>query len=121
MKKTEEALLLEGNEDGNTEGIAFVLAGLEGRVREFDLFGLSLQRLSDGAFRCIFRGSWKAGSKAGIRLVSFTNGESAYDCLELAAGAFRDGKLRWHVDQYANGVDRDGDSEEKQGKFSLVD
>lgn len=120
MAKKIDGLVTEENEHGDTEAIAFVLAGLEGRVLEFDLFGLSLQRLSDGAYRCIFRGCWKAGAKAGIRLVSFTNAESAEDCLGVAARAFRNGKLRWHTDQYANGSSGNGDSKGKQGKLNLV-
>lgn len=120
MTKKSSATSVEESLNGYPIEVQFILAGISGLVREFQVFGLSLQQVSDGAYRCILRGSFKAGSRAGLRLVSFTNGDSPEECLELAGGAFRDGKLRWHVDQYANGAGSPGDSANETKQLTLL-
>lgn len=99
--------------NGLTKSIPFLLAGLEDGIEGFTLTGFTLQSTSDGDFRCILRGFEPTRSGVPVRLVSFTNSGLASECLLLAEIGFRDDKARWHVDQYANGPRKNGDTKSR--------
>lgn len=103
-----------------TKAIPFLLAGFEGHVAEFDILGLSLQRLPDGAFRSILRGVSRDGPTDAVRLVAFTNAGLASECLCLLEVGFRENLLRWHIDRYASNHGTDGATEAKRKRLTLT-
>lgn len=110
-----------GDIDGLSKAITFILAGLSGGVLEFDVFSISLQRVSAGDFRCILRGARKEAPNAGVRLVAFSNADDPAECLLYAEGAFASGRIRWHIDQYAAGSGSNGATSSKPGQLTLID
>ncbi len=107
--------------NGLTHSLPFLLAGLEGHVKEFELFGVTLQRTDSGDFRCILRGQRRAGADSSVRLVSFTNADLASECLLFAEGGFRDGLARWTLDQYATSNGQNGKAGSKPDQLTLFD
>lgn len=109
-----------GEINGSHKQFPFLLAGVNGAIVEFDLFGISLQRVQDGAFRCILRGAFKAGPNAGVRLVAFTNAECSASCLLYAERALATGSIRWQIDKYAPGSGGNAASKGQAGQLTLI-
>lgn len=99
----------------------FILGSLAGMVAEFQLQGVTLQRVSQDDFRCILRGYGQEGDEASVRVVSFTNARTPEACLASAEGSFGEGTIRWHVDRYAGDDRADGASEAKPRGLTFRD
>lgn len=88
--------------DGFTKTFPWLLGGLKGDINEFEILGYTLQRLSDGDFRCILRGIRRNCPNGGVRLVAFSNAGCPAELLAGVDQALSENTLRWHVDRYAN-------------------
>ena len=97
--------------DRLTQAITFLLAGLHGATDRRELHSISLQRDNRAAFRCILRGIGKSGPVDGLRLVAFTNADSAAECLLHAEYGFASDVIRWHLDAFANGAGENASAE----------
>lgn len=119
-KKTLDPPFTTEDIDGLNKTLTFLLAGLTGAVQEFDLLGISLQRVYDGSFRVIVRGWPREGDNAGIRVVAFTNAATPTECLLYAEAGFRDSTARWHIDRFADNNAADGASKPEPKQLTLV-
>lgn len=110
-----------GQSDEFTETFAYILAGFEKNLDGFDIFSLSLQRLGDDDYRVVCRGrDWRERNNP-LRVVSFTNASTAFDCLAELENGLRTGTIKFSVDRYAK-ADTDNDAAKATPTgFSFID
>lgn len=108
-------------DDDFTGSFAYILAGFEENLDGLDIHGLSLQRLGRDDYRLVLRGEdWRDPGNR-IRVVSFTNSRTPFDCFyELEAG-LRGGTIQFTVDRYASANNGDGTTKIKRTGFRLID
>jgi hypothetical protein len=118
-KKVLQDAITEENFNDLTKAIPYLLAGLEGLTNGNKLISVTLQQTDLSGFRVVLRSIQERASGDSVRVVGFTSGSSAPECLLFAEAGYRENVIRWHVDRFAKSVSQDGPS--KNGRLVIND
>lgn len=101
-------------QEGLDGAIRFILAGLQGFTDGHELVSVTLQQTDLSDYRVILRGSDVRDAESPVRLVAFSSGSTPAAALLAAERGYRENKIRWTVDRFANDISDNGAGKARQ-------
>lgn len=101
-------------QDGLTQGIGYLLAGLAGNTDGNEITGVTIQQTRVSGFRVILRAIQRDTEGGSVRVVGFTSGSDPSSALLYAESAYRENAIRWSPDRFAKSVSANGKKKNKR-------